>query len=167
MDTLEHYVLEGLRAGEAVLAIANVAHRGALRARIDAAGLDSTMLAATGRYLALDAAGTLSQIMVAGWPDEARFERVMGGAIAQASRHVRRVRAFGEMVALLWGQGLHQPAVRLEEFWHRLCKRRQVAVLCGYPRFGSARGLNEAIADVCTLHSQVRNPARDLETSDA
>jgi hypothetical protein len=159
LDMLARFVLDGLGNREAVVAIANVSHLATLRARVAAAGFDVPALQACGRYVPLDAAATLSQIMVDGWPDEARFEHVIGQVIAHARRDGRAVRAFGEMVALLWGQGQHDAALRLERLWDRHCSRAGTAVLCAYPRIGATRDLTESVAEVCALHSQVRGVA--------
>jgi hypothetical protein len=156
LDSLERFVVDGLRAGEAVVAIANVAHLGALRARVEAAGLDTAALQACDRYIALDAAATLSQFMVGGWPDPRLFERVIGDLVGRARQRAPGVRAFGEMVALLWGQGRFEATLRLEQLWSRLCERAGVSVLCAYPRIGSTRDLTESLAEVCASHSQVR-----------
>jgi hypothetical protein len=41
--------------------------------------------------------------MVKDWPDEKLFASLVDYLIKRASKMGRRVRAFGEMVALLWG----------------------------------------------------------------
>lgn len=155
MDTLERFVIDGLGLGESVIAIATGSHLGSLGARIRSAGIDLADLVASGRYVPLDAAATLSQFMVDGWPDEARFEQVIAQALAPARRAGRPVRAFGEMVALLWAQDHHGATVRLEQLWCGLCEREGLAVFCAYPRFGSTRDLQESVAEVCALHTQV------------
>lgn len=160
MDTLERYVMDGLRGGEAVITIATGSHLGSLAARIQSAGLELADLAASGRYLAFDAATTLSRFMVDGWPDEDRFEQVIAQALAPARRQDRPVRAFGEMVGLLWGQDNHGAAVRLEQLWCGLCERERLALFCAYPRFGSTRDLQESVADICALHTQVHGVAQ-------
>lgn len=167
LDSLERFVVDGLHAGQAVVAIANVAHLGVLRSRVEAAGFDAAALQACGRYTALDAAATLSEIMVGGWPDERRFERVVGEAIRHARQRAGGVRAFGEMVALLWSQGRFEATLRLEQLWSRLCEKEGVSVLCAYPRIGSTRDLTESLAEVCALHGQVRGlpmPANEGES---
>jgi hypothetical protein len=167
IDMLGRFVVDGLRGGEAVVAIANVAHLGTLRARIEDAGLDAALLQARGRYTPLDAAALLSRFMVGGWPDPQRFEQVIGPVLARARREGRAVRAFGEMVALLWGRGHHQATLALERLWSGLCVREQVAVLCAYPCIGATRDLAddrvESVAGICALHTQVRGLPATVE----
>ncbi|MDB6163557.1 MAG: hypothetical protein JWL98_989, partial [Xanthomonadaceae bacterium] len=108
-----------------------------------------------GTYIALDAASTLSSFMVDGWPDEQRFFDVIGAVVAQAKQGGRTVRAFGEMVALLWAQGHNGATVRLEHLWNELIHEQSLALFCAYPRIGATRDLSESLAEVCALHSKV------------
>ena len=50
----------------------------------------------------LDAAETLSKLMVDGAPDPRRFRELIGGLMARVGHEGRRIHAFGEMVTMLW-----------------------------------------------------------------
>jgi hypothetical protein len=67
-------------------------------------------------------------------PSAGRLERVVGGLIdeAAASFPNTTVRAFGEMVDVLWRRGQEQAAIALEELWDDLARRHSFALLCGY-----------------------------------
>lgn len=155
MDTLVDFIGRGLDNGEATIVIATTAHRTSLEARLCAAGHDLAIARARGDYTALDAAGTLAQFMVNGWPDDERFAEVIQALIQDAQRDGRKVRAFGEMVALLWAQGHHGATVRLEHLWSELCESSQLALFCAYPRIGATRDLTDGLVDVCAAHSRV------------
>ncbi|MEA2723961.1 MAG: hypothetical protein QOH59_1732, partial [Gemmatimonadales bacterium] len=43
------------------------------------------------------------------------------------------VRAYGEMVGLLWTAGERAAAVRLEEYWNSLLHRSNICLFCAYP----------------------------------
>ena len=118
-------------------------------------GIDVAGHRASGAYIPLDAASTLGQFMRDGWPDEALFEATIQDVLAQARDGRKRVRAFGEMVALLWAQGHHGSTVRLEFLWSELCKRDGVSVFCAYPKIGLTRDLETSLNEVCALHTQV------------
>jgi hypothetical protein len=75
-----------------------------------------------GQYASLDAAATLSQFMVDGEPSPGRFTEIVGSIIARAANGRRRVRIFGEMVALLWADGNWAAAIRLEALWNDLAR---------------------------------------------
>lgn len=155
MDGLAEFAGSGLRGGEAVVVIATAAHRASLQARLRADGHDLDRACAEHRYLALDAAGTLARIMVDGWPDPARFEQVIGEVVARARGAGRRVRAYGEMVALLWADDRTGATLRLEQLWNDFMRQHELVLLCGYPRIGSTHEIGDAFAEVCAAHSQV------------
>ena len=90
----------------------------------------------------MDAAGTVREFMAAGRLDQAVFNRVVGQLIRQAGRPAgsggRAVRAYSEMVALLWDHGLVNAAAQLEVMWDELARRDAFSLFCGY-RADSAR----------------------------
>lgn len=129
---VSRFVGRGLGAGEAGIVIATPAHLASLADQLTARGLDMVTIQKQGRYIALDAADTLSAIMVDGQPDEARFTEIVGGAVAPAVERDVRIRAFGEMVGLLWAEGKQEAAIRLEQLWNELAERAPLSLLCGY-----------------------------------
>src|SRR5688500_19228341 len=48
----------------------------------------------------------------------------------------RSVRAFGEMVAVLWANGHNGATVRLEHLWHAFCQSEAFSLFCAYPKTG-------------------------------
>ncbi|MHB8576853.1 MAG: ATP-binding protein [Dehalococcoidia bacterium] len=154
-DSVSRFLATGLRAGEVAIVVATPTHRAALEDSLRADGLDLSAARAAGRYVALDAAEMLSEFMVAGIPDPTRFDAVIGGLITQAVPN-RRVRIFGEMVALLAEAGEHAAALCLEALWNALQQRQAFSLLCGYPLhdFGGADG-GDQLEPVCAAHSHV------------
>src|SRR5438552_7636492 len=120
LDAVSRFTGSGLAAGEAVVVIATQPHRDYLEARLGAHGVDLASVCAEGQYVPLDAVETLSQIMIGGWPDQERFVNVVGGVIARAGSRYPRVRAFGEMVALLYAEGKEDATLQIEELWNDL-----------------------------------------------
>jgi hypothetical protein len=60
------------------------------------------------------------------------------------------------MVAVLWAQGKHRAAIRLEELWNALAQRRDFSLLCGYPASAVEQpALATALEEVCACHSQI------------
>ena len=81
---------------------------------------------------------------------------MIGGLIRQAGTGGRPVRAYGEMVALLWDDGLVNAAIQLETMWNELGRAYSFSLFCGYP-VGSVTGDGhlDAFAAVCRLHREV------------
>lgn len=160
IDGLSRLVGTALGAGDAAIVIATKPHREALTKRLKARGLDTLKASMRGRYLLLDAAETLSELSVDGWPDANRFSKLVGGLVTQAAAASEvgnsRVVAFGEMVALLWGQGKPEAAVRLEQLWNDLAKTHSFSLRCAYPigSFGREED-SEPFLKICAEHSGV------------
>ena len=149
---------DGLDAGDSSVVVATAAHREGLAEHLRARGLDPDKLAERGRYIALDAADTLARFMVDDWPDAIRFNSVIGGVIERAAgtSDSNNVRAFGEMVALLWSEGNREAAVRLEELWNELSEKLPFSLCCGYPLNAFSNDLDAALfLKVCAEHSHV------------
>jgi hypothetical protein len=131
---VSRYLAEGLTQDEDVLVIATLEHiESFLRLLRFQAPYREAMR--TGRLVCLDAQTTLDHIMVDGQPQWDRFERVVGGAVQAAQRRTghSRLRAYGEMVDLLWKAGQPAAAIRLEEYWNTLlASSADCRLFCAY-----------------------------------
>ena len=155
LTALEGFVAGGIRQGDSIVLIATPAHLSALCARLQRNGFDVAAATRRGQYIALDAAQTLARFMVDGWPDQARFNAVIDEVLGRARAHHHKVRAFGEMVALMWADGQCEAALQLEHFWTRLCADQQFSLFCAYPKSGFADGAEAGIRQVCAAHSKL------------
>jgi hypothetical protein len=155
MDTLTGFIGGGLSQGDGAVVIGTPAHRRELARRLIAMGIDVNSARIDDQFISLDAEQTLQKFMVDGWPDEAGFTEVVRDILGRAGRNGRRVRAFGEMVALMWAKGYCAATVRLEHLWHQLCEKESFALFCAYPRSGFTENPAESIARVCAEHSRV------------
>jgi hypothetical protein len=155
IDALEGYASGGLRLGEAVIVIATKAHRRALERRLRARGCDLDKALAEDRYVPVDAEEALSQFMVDGQPDESLFNQVIDGLFARASAGGRQVRAFGEMVVLLWNDGNNSATVRLEHLWNQYLERAVFCLFCAYPRSSFSEDAAGAMQEICSHHSRI------------
>jgi PAS domain S-box-containing protein len=155
-EQVSEYIATGLEAGGSGIVIGTPEHRQAIEEILIRRNVDLDAVKAERRYFALDAADTLSRFMVDGVVDEKRFREVVGELIARVSRRGLKLRAFGEMVALLWTDRNRQAALRLEELWSALSREHFFSILCAYPMsgFGDASSA-EAFNRVCATHSSV------------
>jgi len=119
------YLREGLRNGEALMVVANRRHREAFQKEI---GSDA------GRATFIDSGEMLARLMTRGQPDWARFEAEIGGAVQGIRQAVAGggLRAYGDMVNLLWKSRQHASAIRLEQFWNKLLSRGYFSLYCAY-----------------------------------
>ena len=155
-DRVAGYLLAALQRDGVAVVIATAAHRRAFEGRLTQAGADLAAAARSGSYLAVDAGDTVRALMPAGRLDRDAFDRVVGGLIRRAGQQGRPVRAYGEMVTLLWEAGLVNAAVQLEEMWDALGLRHAFSLFCSYPASSvSGDGCLEAFAEVCRLHHSV------------
>ncbi len=122
---VSQYLKEGLKNGEGGIVISTSANAGAFRERLDAGGRD--------RVVWLDAEETLARLVLGQMPDWDLFEAVLAPVLRRGRREFKGIRAYGEMVGILWTAGNHVGAVRLEQFWNRLLSRSSFQLFCGYP----------------------------------
>ncbi len=157
------YVAGAVRGGGAAVVIASEDHQRAFEARLTAAGVDLVEALTDLRLVRLDAAATLEKFTSEARIDAEAFHRVIGSAIRAAGGQGRTVRAYGEMVAILWDAGDVAGAIELERLWNDLVAEHQCSLLCAY-RSSSVRGPGyaRALGRVCRLHSRVlRAPASE------
>jgi hypothetical protein len=164
MNLLEGFVAGGIKAGDCVIVIGTRAHLAALDARLRADGFNVFDLTLREQFIALDAGETLAQFMVDGWPDENLFRHVVSGLFHRARKNKRPVRAFGEMVAVLWSQGNHGATVQLEHLWCKFSETEPFTLFCAYPRSGFTENMTESLARICRSHSKMIDARSDNDS---
>src|SRR5262245_20535869 len=101
-EAVAEYAGTGLRRGEGVLIIATRAHRADFLRGLEARGHPIRAAMKRGQLVLLDADETLARFTAGGMPDWQSFRALIGGAIASVRLECPAVRAFGEMVDVLW-----------------------------------------------------------------
>lgn len=157
--TVSAYLGEALRADEVVIVVATEAHAVAFQDALRLSGIDITAARDSGAFVALDAGQTLSKFMAGDGPDADAFDEVIGGLVRQAAQSGRRVRAYGEMVALLWDAGQVAAAIEVESLWNRLGLRLPFSLFCAYSSQAVAGDDHlGALQQICHLHSAIVGP---------
>jgi hypothetical protein len=150
-EAVTYYVRDGLHQGEGALIIARPEHRRLFAAR----------LGANAAVHVRDAEQTLAAFMVDGMPEWSAFHRVCGGAIRNLRLQSTGMRAYGEMVDILWQRGERKAALRLEDFWNDLRREQPFSLLCAYAIDPlEPRAYGGALESVCRCHTHLI-PARD------
>ena len=160
LDRVTHVIAEALKAGDAAIVLATKSHRNSLLQRLKAEGVDTDGALHQGTYVSLDAADTLSTIMVNDLPDPVRFFGGIGGFIEAAARAAKseepRVVMFGEAVALLQAEGNADAAIRFEQLGNDLPKTHKVDILCAYSLSSFHNEEDEHVfQSICAQHSAV------------
>jgi PAS domain S-box-containing protein len=152
------FVAAGISEGHPAVIIATRGHRELFQAGLECAGIDVSRAQLSGMLSLRDARETLATFMVDGMPDWNRFLEHVGGLIDRVAAVKKgvRVRAYGEMVDLLWRDGNPQAAIRLEEFWNDLGCTRSFSLLCAYV-MGNFYKESDAggFGNVCETHTHV------------
>ena len=156
-EVVGEYAATALERGEALIIIATPAHRHGFLSELD----DSEAAIRHGQLVLLDAEETLARFSAGGMPDWQSFHAAIGGLIARVRLEYPTVRAYGEMVDVLWQRGERDAAIRLEQFWNQLAELQTFSLLCAYrmdPLDGAVYG--GPLDCVCRVHTHLI-PARD------
>lgn len=149
------FLCEGLKESRPVVVIATPEHRAAITDELIDCGIDVEARLRAGTLKLLDAEETLSLFMVNGAPDKAKFKAVIGGVLAElaGAPRPRIVRAYGEMVDVLWQRGQRDAAIQLELLWNELAMSFAFSLLCGYSQDYVTTPLG--VQNVCNQHTHV------------
>lgn len=157
LENVVYLIAKALEAGGASVIIATQAHLQVIEKRLAVSALDLDVARKDGRYLPLNAADTLQELLTDGELDEAKFERIVGGILRTAAQSCPSgfVFAFGEMVALLCAAQKPDAAVRLEQLWNSLAKERRFSLYCAYPldSFTAGPADLKAFFEICSEHA--------------
>jgi hypothetical protein len=155
LDTLEGFAAGGLRAGEGVIVIATGSHLEALEDRLRVGGIDVDGALGSDQYIPANAEELIDRLVYRGWPDDYLFKQSVTQLLVRARGEGRKVRAFGEMVALLWAKGQNGATVRLEHLWNGILESEALSLFCAYPRSGFTQHANTSIQEICAMHTRV------------
>jgi DcmR-like sensory protein len=152
--TVATFLSEGLVAGQPAIVIATAAHGAAIIEHLRGRLIDCDKAIGTGDLLILDAQEMLNLFMGPDGPDPDLFELHVGGLVGRVldGRTRTPVRAYGEMVDVLWKEGHSDAAIKLEILWNKLALKHNFALLCGYA-MGSFYKQTKHLEDICTQHT--------------
>jgi len=153
--TVGDFLAEGIALGQPGLVIATPAHRDGLLVELRSRQVDVDTVQAAGDLLLLDARDVLATFMVDGMPDPMLFKTHVPAAIDRLCRGRTdcTIRAYGEMVDVLWQEGLTAAAIRLEMLWNQLAMTHDFSLLCGYAMGSFYK--DAGMRDICAQHSHV------------
>ena len=151
------------------IVIATEAHRQAFAAHLADEGIDPAMAqpgppAAGSGLVMLDAREAADSLLIDGRIAAHRFDKLIGELVREAAAGGRPVRAYGEIVAVMWADGHVRAALELEELWNGLGREVDFSLYCAYPRHPvGPRATPTAFHEVCRQHSAVVGAPAALE----
>jgi signal transduction histidine kinase len=161
------YLDEALRAGDSGCAIARPLTLAVIELHLAKAGHDIAALRAQGRLELVDAADIAAAMV-----DDDGVRRVFHRDVEPVVRRLivasgtGNVRAYGEIVDVLWARGQRDSVLLLEQLWHELIDDLPVTLLCGY-QLRNFDGDAAAFDAVCQRHNAVAlaQPATDASAT--
>ena len=166
--TVAGFLAEGLTVRQPALVIATPLHVAAIELRLAQHDVDVARARRVGDLVVLDAEDTLGAFMVGDHPDVELFEANVGMVMDQIIRGRRGsvlIRAYGEMVDVLWKEGRTVAAIELEILWNKLALKHAFSLLCGYS-MGNFLKQAEQFHEVCRQHTHVFDHAATVATFD-
>lgn len=155
LNLLYGFVSGGFNARAAVVVIATAEHLSYIDEQLKRDGYDVFGLKLTDEYIPLDAEALLDQFMIHDSLDENLFFHVITNLLARAKKQDRMVRAFGEMVAILWARGLTDATFQLEALWNQYCESEGFSLFCAYPKTVFGKEHNHSVEDICCAHTRL------------
>lgn len=155
--TVAGFLSQGLVEEHPAIIIATAEHTAAILEHLSGRLIDVEKARELGELVVLDAHRTLALFMVGDKPDPVRFETSVGrviGDLLKGRSNRTLIRAYGEMVDVLWKDGREEAAIQLELLWNGLAGRHGFALLCGYA-MGNFFKQTERLEEVCRHHTQV------------
>jgi hypothetical protein len=132
--TVAEFLAPGLQERLPAIIIATPPHRLMIASELTRRGIDTAQLESDGDLQMWDADELLTELMDGARPDADRFHATVHRLIDRAckGRLPCPVRAYGEMVDVLWRRGNTDGALQLEMLWNRVTTRADFSLLCGY-----------------------------------
>jgi hypothetical protein len=162
--SVSRYLSDGFRCGDSAAVIATSEHWAEFRRGLEDQGHDPARIEKEGKLVVRDARSTLDLFMREGMPDETLFRDAVGPLLSALSAGgAPNVRAYGEMVALLWKDRQYDAAIRLEELWNGLAESLSFMLLCAYEGDALAPEFHGRIAESVFRHHTHVVPAEDYE----
>jgi len=158
-NTVSGFLSEGLVTGQTAIVIATEAHRVGIMDGLAARFIDVDRARRTGDLVVLDAHELMGTFVVDDTPSPDLFDYNVGLIFDQALKVQGRtlMRAYGEIVDVLWKEGRTEAAIQVEMLWNKLAARYSFALLCGYS-MGNFYKQPGRLEEVCRHHSHVIEP---------
>jgi signal transduction histidine kinase len=156
-ETVGLFVRSALEAGDAAVIIATPAHTDGILNQLGKQARERALKA--GQLVLIDAEAMLARFMLNDLPAaEPFFESIdrLLTSLAATLGPGQCIRAFGEMVDILWRQGKRAAAIELEKLWGQFSKTHELRLLCAYTMRDFYKSEDSTqFGELCQLHTHV------------
>ncbi len=176
------FVGAGLANGESIMLFPTLTHWNDFRPRLEAEGVDVHAAQGRGQLTVVDANELLPRFMRDAMPDPTVFRGVFGDIFRQARARgsYHKVRAWGELVDVLWERGDVAASMNLEDLFDQLNKKIGIAMFCSFlmdnfngdvhahmlPRLGTNHSHLIPVEDYARLKRAVADALRETVGAD-
>jgi hypothetical protein len=135
--------------------VATPDHRRGIIDELRARRFDILRMHAAGDLVMVDARKLMSGFIVDGVPDPRLFAESTTRVLERTARgrEALTIRAYGEMVDLLWKDGYDVAAIQVEMLWNKLARTHDFSLLCGYAMGNFYK--DACVANICAEHTHV------------
>jgi len=139
--------------GQPAVVIATPEHAQGIVAELRARDVEVKSLQESDALIVLDAVETMSKFMEHGVPNREKFLATIMPVLARARQGISDcvIRAYGEMVDVLWKDGRDIAAIQLEMLWNQLGRTEGFSLMCGYAMGHFYK--DASVQDVCRQHT--------------
>jgi hypothetical protein len=166
VTSVADYLGDGLARGERVLVIATDTRTKRLVDALVGMGFDVAKARSTGQLTLLDVDDLLDEVTRGGTIDRVRFARCVSAILEGLTQGGRRLRAYGELVEVLFGSGRDETALEVETIWNELAALHAVALLCpcGPARTAEEAPVSDEIAVSSRMNGELASLCHELQT---
>lgn len=163
IESVCEYMVPAFVQSEGVILVASATNKKAILTALERRSIDVTKAIVMGQLIVIDAHEMISQFMLNGTIDKLKFQTIAGNIISDLKIKFPIVRAYGEMVNILWHNGNIEATIELEKCWNELATTTDFSLFCGYEINEREKRLKmHNISDVCCHHTHIVTPGGDL-----
>lgn len=148
------FIVPGLIQGEAVLVIATFENLEMLKSSLILYAIDINEFIDSGQLILLDAHKTLEKFIRNDLIDYFLFFNLMNEVLEKITSNFPKIRAYGEMVDILYKTRDIDITLELESLWSEVSLHHKFSLLCGYTA-ENFRGRHYHIKQICSSHTHL------------
>lgn len=152
--SLCNFIVPGIIKGEAVIVIASFENIQLLKNTLILYAIDAEEVGKSGQLVMLDAEKTMKNFVRTDYVDDFLFMDFMTNLMEGISGNFPGVRAYGEMVDILYRSGRFDLTIQLEQLWAEMSLHYKFSLMCGYTA-DHFKDKHDHIKKLCSHHTHL------------